>query len=204
MRRVHAIVPFSVAILAACGGGSDASGPAPSGTGVSTVIVTAASSSLQVGQSIQFSADARNSKGELLTTGQVSWSVSPANVASIDSKGLVTAIASGTANVTATIQGVSGNLAVPVTDVGIPTIVSVFMPGNSFSPFNVSIKLNGTVRFEFPSAPHNVIFNSKTGVPADIQVTSNVTVSRVFSVLGTFPYDCTIHPGMSGQVTVVQ
>ncbi|MBA3656111.1 MAG: Ig-like domain-containing protein [Gemmatimonadaceae bacterium] len=203
MRRVHAILPFSVAILAACGGGSDSSGPAPSNNVVSTVVVTGASSSLQVGQTVQFSAEARNSSGELISAGQASWSVSPASVASIDSKGLVTAIASGTANVKATIQSVSGNLSVPVTDVGIPTIVSVFMPGNSFSPFNVSVKVNGTVRFEFPSNPHNVIFNSRPGMPADIQVTSNVTVSRIFSRTGTFPYDCTIHPGMSGQVTVV-
>lgn len=204
MLRVHPIVPFLLISLVACGGGSDSSGPAPSENVVSTVVVTGASSTLQVGQSIQFSAEARNSKGELISAGQVSWSVSPTNVASIDSKGLVTAIASGTANVKATIQSVSGNLAVPVTDVGIPTIASVFMPGNSFSPFNVSVKVNGTVRFEFPSAPHNVIFNSRPGVPTDIQVTSNVTVSRIFTVIGTFPYDCTIHPGMSGQVTVVQ
>ncbi|MBA3467101.1 MAG: Ig-like domain-containing protein [Gemmatimonadaceae bacterium] len=204
MLRVHPIIPFSVVLLAACGGGSELSGPGPSGDAVSTVVVTAASSSLQVGQTIQFSAEARNSRGEIVSAGQPSWSVSPANVASIDSKGLVTALASGTANVKATIQSVSGNLAVPVMDVGIPTIASVFMPGNSFSPFNLSVKVNGTVRFEFPSAPHNVIFNSKPGVPADIQFTSNETVSRIFSTVGTFPYDCTVHPGMSGQVTVVR
>lgn len=116
----------------------------------------------------------------------------------------MTAMSAGNVTVSATIQSVTGNLSVAVADAGIPTLATVFMPGNSFSPFNVSVRVSGTVRFTFPSVPHNVIFNTKPGVPADIQVTSNVTVNRVFGTIGIFPYDCTIHPGMSGQVTVVQ
>jgi plastocyanin len=79
---------------------------------------------------------------------------------------------------------------------------TVSMPGFTFSPFTTSISVGGTVIFDFPSEPHNVIFERKTGAPADIQATTNRTVSRVFSLAGTFPYDCTLHPGMSGQVIV--
>ena len=47
-------------------------------------------------------------------------------------------------------------------------------------------------------------FQAKTGSPANIPVTTRAMVSRTFSTIGLFPYDCLVHPGMSAQVTVVQ
>ena len=78
----------------------------------------------------------------------------------------------------------------------------VFMPGFSFSPFTTTIAAGGSVVFEFPAEPHNVIFDRRTGAPQDIQQSVNRRVSRTFGTAGTFPYDCTLHPGMSGQVVV--
>ena len=78
----------------------------------------------------------------------------------------------------------------------------VFMPGFVFSPFTIIIRAGQTVAFDFPSEPHNVIFERKTGAPADIQVTASRRVTRTFAVAGNFPYDCTLHPGMSGVVLV--
>src|SRR6266540_1276440 len=76
-------------------------------------------------------------------------------------------------------------------------------PGTAFSPFNVTIRAGGTVKFEFPAEEHDVIFSNVAGAPADITVRTNATVSRVFATVGTFPYECKVHPGMTGQVTVV-
>jgi plastocyanin len=84
----------------------------------------------------------------------------------------------------------------------LPAVVS--MPGFTFSPFTTNIKVGKTVEFDFPSEAHNVIFEKKTGAPTDIQVVLNTKVTRTFNTVGTFPYDCTIHPGMSGQVIVTQ
>lgn len=78
----------------------------------------------------------------------------------------------------------------------------VSMPGFSFVPFTTNIKVGKSVEFDFPAEPHNVIFEKKTGAPTDIQATVNAKVSRTFNLAGTFPYDCTIHPGMSGTVVV--
>jgi plastocyanin len=78
----------------------------------------------------------------------------------------------------------------------------VSMPGFSFVPFTTTIKVGKNVEYDFPAESHNVIFQRITGAPTDIQQTVNRKVSRTFSVVGTFPYDCTIHPGMSGQVIV--
>lgn len=81
--------------------------------------------------------------------------------------------------------------------------VDVFTPGNTFSPFSAVIAVGGTVNFNISGTPHNVIFSrTVTGAPADINVVNNVVVARTFSTRGTFPYDCTVHPGMSGQVVV--
>lgn len=85
---------------------------------------------------------------------------------------------------------------------GGPTPVDVFTPGNVFSPFNTVIPVGTTVRFNIAGDQHNVIFGSVAGAPANVNVVQNVVVSRTFTTRGTFPYDCTVHPGMSGQVVV--
>jgi plastocyanin len=48
-----------------------------------------------------------------------------------------------------------------------------------------------------------VIFNAVTGAPEDIVgVNTSTIISRTFSTVGTFPYQCTIHSGMTGSVVV--
>ncbi len=83
-----------------------------------------------------------------------------------------------------------------------PEPAVVTMPGFSFSPFTTTVRVGETVTYEFPAEPHNVIFADVTGAPADIATTSNRGVTRTFLLDGTFPYDCTLHPGMSGEVVV--
>lgn len=81
------------------------------------------------------------------------------------------------------------------------TTAVVSTPGNTFSPPFLTIALGASVRFEIRGNPHNVIF-STAGAPANINVVSNVDVTRTFGTRGTFPYDCTVHPGMSGEIVV--
>lgn len=90
-----------------------------------------------------------------------------------------------------------------ITDVPPDTAV-VEMPGNSFSPPNTIVKVNGSVAFDFPGDEHDVTFVAKAGAPASIPVTKNKVVTRTFTTVGVFDYDCKVHPGMSGQVTVTQ
>lgn len=72
-----------------------------------------------------------------------------------------------------------------------------------FTPGGVSVRTNGTVTWNFGSLGHNVTFQDEPGAPADIGgVNTNTSVSRTFGAAGTFPYGCTIHPGMNGSVTV--
>lgn len=191
---------LGLALLSGCGGSSDGgTGPLP----IATVEVTSSTMTFEVGQAIQFTAVTRDRNGSPVSAGSVQWAVSPANVAKVNSTGLVTALVAGTATVTATAGGVSGSAAVSITDNGIPFTTTVFMPGNAFSPFNVTIRVGGTVKFEFPAEEHDVTFIRVAGAPANIPVTTRATIGRTFTVAGTFAYDCMVHPGMSGQVTVV-
>jgi plastocyanin len=77
----------------------------------------------------------------------------------------------------------------------------VSTPGNTFSPPFATIPLGGSVRFEIRGDDHNVIFRT-AGAPANINVVNNADVTRTFNTRGSFPYDCTVHPGMSGEITV--
>lgn len=186
---------LAAAFIAACG-----TDPV-STTAVAAVQITTPFGALRPGQSVQFTATAINAFGDpIVGAGAATWlSTSPAS-ATVDASGLVTALAAGSTSITATIQGVQGTRVVTVVPAGTGAIVT--MPGNSFIPFEVTIRAGEAVYFEFPQEPHNVIFNRITGAPQDIQQTHNTTIARTFPVAGQFLYDCTLHPGMTGAVAV--
>ncbi len=197
--------PLSIAlaglVLSACGSG-DATAPSSPAT-VAAVSLNVTAAQLGVGQTLQLTATPLTGTGTV-TSAVVSWSSSAANVASVSATGLVTGVAVGTATVTASAGGRTGSAAIQVSGSGggLPLAAEVTMPGNTFSPFLTTIAVGGTVTFRFGSVDHNVIFGAVTGKPTDIQIIKNANVARTFSTKGLFPYDCTVHPGMSGQIEV--
>jgi plastocyanin len=77
-------------------------------------------------------------------------------------------------------------------------------PSIQFTPANVRLAVGGTVTFAFGSVPHDLYFdNAPAGAPANIAApTSNASVMRTFATAGQFVYNCHIHPGMTGTITV--
>ena len=73
-----------------------------------TVVLTA------VGQTAQLTAEVRDQLGQVMEDEQVAWASSDTLVATIDSTGLATAAANGTATITATAGSASGTAAVTV------------------------------------------------------------------------------------------
>ena len=84
--------------------------------------------------------------------------------------------------------------------------VDVFALSSAFSPNFVQIAPGDTIRFNIAPAQngegHDVTFDVTPGAPANIKVTLNGVIPRVFTAKGTFHYNCFVHPGMSGDVVV--
>lgn len=76
----------------------------------------------------------------------------------------------------------------------------------AFSPANVAVQPGATVTWVFGAVGHTVTFDAQAGVPNDIGSVSspnaNVSVSRTFTTAGIYTYHCSIHPSMTGSVTV--
>jgi alpha-tubulin suppressor-like RCC1 family protein len=106
MKHTHSLLcSLCVLLLAACGGGGGSSAPPP----VPTVTVTPATASVMVGQQIQLAATTTNA------TGPVTWATSNTAVATVNSTGLVMALALGQVTITATSGGESGTAALTTT-----------------------------------------------------------------------------------------
>ncbi|HET9425818.1 MAG TPA: Ig-like domain-containing protein [Gemmatimonadaceae bacterium] len=191
-----------ITMLGACGGGT--SEPQPDNV-VATVTVTALVTTMAPGATAQFSATAKNAAGTTLSAGSPTWTSSNQGVATVSTGGLVTAVANGTATITATIGGIQGTRGVTVATITpSPSATVDAGSGNVFSPAQVDITRGGTVTWHFTGAnEHNVTFASAaSGTPANIGNTLNADVTRTFTTAGSFPYNCSLHAGMTGTVIV--
>lgn len=104
---------FLVTALAACGD----SGTQPtvdSANTIAKVSVNASRTILNVGGTSQFTADAENSAGKILAGETIKWISSHPDVATITPQGLVTAIAFGTTQITATSGGQTDSVTLTV------------------------------------------------------------------------------------------
>ena len=81
---------------------------------VASVTVSPATASLIKGNTLQLAAAEKDASGNVLTGRTVTWTSSAPAVATVSASGLVTAVAAGTATITATSEGVKGTAAVTV------------------------------------------------------------------------------------------
>jgi plastocyanin len=70
-------------------------------------------------------------------------------------------------------------------------------------PNQTTVATGGTVTWNNTSGVlHNVTFAAATGVPPDIPDHASGSNQRTFAVAGAFDYQCTLHVGMTGRITV--
>ena len=106
----------AVALTKGCGDGDIAIAPPPDPPRPTTVAVSPATAEFSaLGASVQLTAEVRDQSGNVMAGAAVAWSSTAASVATVDAAGLVTAVANGTATITAASGGVPGTAAVTVT-----------------------------------------------------------------------------------------
>src|SRR5439155_1438945 len=89
---------------------------------VASVAVTPAAVGLQPGGTVQLTATPKDANGNPLTGRGVVWTSSTGAVATVGSSGLVTAVATGGATITATSEGQSGTASITVPPVPVATV----------------------------------------------------------------------------------
>ncbi len=140
------ILPALLTPLALGCGGDDGGGnvePTP----VTSVTVTAPRNTIAMGETVQLTATARDSRNQLVPGQTFEWSSSNEAVASVTpASALVTGLAEGSAEITATTNGIAGTITIGVTggtgpprpaNLGLATVVSgLDFPTNLVSPPN--------------------------------------------------------------------
>ena len=152
-------------------GGSSASTvtPAP----VSTVTVTPASPSVVAGATQQLTATTKDASNNVLTGRTVTWSSSNTAFATVDANGLVTAVAAGSATITATSEGKIGTSTITVT--ATPVAVATV----TVSPTSASIVTGATQQLTATTldAAGNTLAGRSVGWTSDATPVATVNAS---------------------------
>jgi uncharacterized protein YjdB/alpha-tubulin suppressor-like RCC1 family protein len=106
---------------------------------VASVSVTSGSTNLFPGQTTQLTATARDSAGGALAGRVVTWSTSNAAVTVVTANGVVTALAAGSATITATVEGLSASATIAVSVVPVASVTVT--PGTASIATGVSAQL---------------------------------------------------------------
>lgn len=122
---------------------------------VAAVTVSLGASSLTTGQTTQATAVTKDASGNVLTGRLITWSSSNTTVATVSSSGLVSALAGGTAQITATSESKSGSASLSVSAPTSGAIDTIFYDG--FESGSLSLWQDGV-----NPAKHQVITDAST------------------------------------------
>jgi len=128
--KLSGVAQGTATVTATIDGKSASSAVTVTAAAVTSVTASVNATALTVGQTTQASATAKDASGAVISGRTVTWSTSDAKIATVSSTGLVTAVAAGSATITATVDGVKGSVGVTVTNV---VIASVSVSINSSS-----------------------------------------------------------------------
>ena len=78
---------------------------------------------------------------------------------------------------------------------------TVSIANMSFSPANLTVAVGTTVTWTNNDAMDHTV-TSDTGLFDSGDISDHKSYSRMFSTAGTYSYHCTIHPGMTGTISV--
>lgn len=168
------------ATWAACGDTvSEPSPPSsvPERSRPTTVAVTPATARLAaLGSTVRLSAGVRDQNGQAMSGVTVEWATGNPGVATVDASGLVTAVANGSATVTATAGGASGNATVEVAQEVTSVVVS---PSADTLMVGDTLRLRATAEDANGRAVETAGFVWASGDPSMVAVDTSGLVTAV-------------------------
>lgn len=135
------------AALFSCGG--DSTGP----SGVGTIQVVPAIDSLSIGATVALNATVLDAAGKPVSGATVFWNTANANIATVSSSGVVTAVDTGTVRIAASSQGVSGFATITVRPKPVAAVI--------VTPATAMITVGQTIHLQ--ASPVDVDGNPLTG-----------------------------------------
>jgi plastocyanin len=202
-RRIAAIT--GVLAMAACGGSGDGRNGGPSAPQFGSVSGTVteggagvAGASLQLSRAGATTRNATTAAGGAYQFAEVAtgtWTVALTAPAGYQVAGAAAAQVTVNAG-----QSVTANFALTRTEP--PTgPVEVVASDNSFTSADVTISVNGTIRWRNAgTVEHNS--TSATALWSSGNLAPGATFEHQFRQAGVFNYSCTLHPGMAGVIRV--
>ena len=207
----HLPSPATLLLLAVaatgCGSGSDGGQEPPPPPELTTVEVTPPAATiftLQPANRIRLTATGKDQDGAVIRDlPDPTFSSDDEGVGTVDADGVVTAVAPGTARITAsiTLENTPKTGTAEITVAVASEAADVVAPQFQFQPQVVDVAAGGDVTWNVGAVHHTVDFTT-SGAPDDIPEMLNQSVSRSFPSPGTFEYHCTLHNGMTGTVRV--
>ena len=193
----------------ACGDGTTE--PPPYFPEPTTVTVSPATAELTaLGATVQLSAEVRDQNGQVMSGPTVTWASSVAAVATVGASGLVTAVANGTATITATAGSASGSATVTVAQdvstVAVTPDTATVLEGDTLRLAATGTDANGQVvtgvEFVWVSADTAVTVVDASGLvtgigPGQVQVTATaagVTGRAQLAVVTPLPTTVAVTP----------
>ncbi len=116
--KVTGVTPGTANVTATCEGKTGTSAITVNAVAVASVDVSPPSASVSQGSTVQLTATPKSGTGTPLTGRTITWSSDNTAYATVNGSGLVTGVAVGPANITATCEGKSGSSAITVTAAG--------------------------------------------------------------------------------------
>ncbi len=164
---------------------------------VATVTVSPSPITMTVGQTTQFTANLKDANGNALNGRVVTWSSSNPAAATVSTAGLVTAVASGSTTITASVEGKSGTAGVTISNVAVGSVT--VQPQSPSIVQGANVQLSATVR----DVNGNIVTDRL--VTWSSSSTTQAVVSSTGIVTGVAPGNVVItatSEGKSGTTTV--
>lgn len=171
----------ALSLAAACGGGDGGTEP-PAVATVAITSPTAAVNFATLTRTAQFTAVARDANAATVAGVTIAWNTSAPGVASVSSTGLVTAVAAGTANITASVGGVTSPAiavnVVPVAD-SVRVTPATIAFGAIGSTRQIVANVTDSAGFPVGGAPVITFARAGAGTTATVSGTGLVTSTGV-------------------------